>query len=537
MTLLHRMGLLMGRPPRQPRRLGTSVGILLLALASTAWRSSGPPLRTARSQQPAVTADQPLSCPCSILPLKAAPLVSDAGPDNAVELGVKFSSDVPGFIQGIRFFKSKQNTGPHSGRLWTLDGALLSEVTFTGESASGWQSAAFPKPVRIEAGTTYIASYHTESGHYAFTSGYFVRREMTRGPLRVLGGINSANGVFRYGGGPQFPNQSLNVAANYWVDISFVPADDTEDGAPAGEPGQVILVDSTNADFSRGVLNTAMVTASGGELVLAPALSGDFSGTVLPAGWQQSRWSREGSMQFRNGAAKVDGVSVGAETAFTQGRSLEFEATFTPTMNQHVGFAASLSDGPWALFSTFTGGRLFARTSQGDAVLDTRLAADALNHPHRFRIDWQDQSVVFSIDGTPVATHRVSIGREMRVLGSDLRADSSVLTVAWMRVSPHAPQGTFTSRVFDAGETTRWTTPAWNGEEPAGTRVEVTVRTGETAEPDATWTPFAALPASGSTVLSRYLQYRLELHTTDPAATPVVREVRVNGTRATVAWR
>ena len=50
----------------------------------------------------------------TIWPSTAVPGVIDDGPDNAVELGVKFKSDVAGTITGIRFYKADANTGiPH----------------------------------------------------------------------------------------------------------------------------------------------------------------------------------------------------------------------------------------------------------------------------------------------------------------------------------------------------------------------------------------------------------------------------------------
>ena len=85
---------------------------------------------------------------------------------NAVELGVKFSSSVSGNITGIRFYKGPLNTGTHIGDLWSSNGTLLATATFTNETASGWQQVNFSNPVLITAGTTYIASYHT-NGDYS----------------------------------------------------------------------------------------------------------------------------------------------------------------------------------------------------------------------------------------------------------------------------------------------------------------------------------------------------------------------------------
>ena len=91
----------------------------------------------------------------------------------AVELGVKFTADTSGFVTGVRFYKSAPNTGTHTGSLWSSTGTLLATANFTNETSSGWQQVTFSSPVAVTAGTTYVASYHTTTGHYAATSDYF----------------------------------------------------------------------------------------------------------------------------------------------------------------------------------------------------------------------------------------------------------------------------------------------------------------------------------------------------------------------------
>src|SRR5690606_27547225 len=68
-----------------------------------------------------------------------------------VVVGIRFTSTVPGDIVGIRYYKWPSNTGTHTATLWSAGGASLGEVDFTGESASGWQQANFPSPIRIAA--------------------------------------------------------------------------------------------------------------------------------------------------------------------------------------------------------------------------------------------------------------------------------------------------------------------------------------------------------------------------------------------------
>jgi hypothetical protein len=144
-----------------------------------------------------------------------------ADPDtNAVEIGVKFRSDSNGVITGIRFYKSTANTGTHVGNLWTSSGQLLASVTFTNETASGWQQANFSTPVPISANTIYVASYHTNVGRYAGDNNYFATSGVDRPPLHALSNSTTGgNGVYRYGSSG-FPNQTYR-ASNYWVDVVF----------------------------------------------------------------------------------------------------------------------------------------------------------------------------------------------------------------------------------------------------------------------------------------------------------------------------
>ena len=59
---------------------------------------------------------------------------------------MKFKADVNGEITAIRFYKSTANTGTHIGNLWTLSGTKLASVTFSNETATGWQQATFATP-------------------------------------------------------------------------------------------------------------------------------------------------------------------------------------------------------------------------------------------------------------------------------------------------------------------------------------------------------------------------------------------------------
>jgi Domain of unknown function (DUF4082)/Bacterial Ig domain len=147
----------------------------------------------------------------------AAPSFNDP---SAVEVGVKFTSDVSGYILGLRFYKGPLNTGTQVGNLWTSTGTLLATTAFTGETASGWQQANFSAPVPITANTVYVASYHTNVGGYSVSPSYFATGGLDNPPLHALqDGVSGGNGVYVLGTGG-FPTNSFN-SDNYWVDVSF----------------------------------------------------------------------------------------------------------------------------------------------------------------------------------------------------------------------------------------------------------------------------------------------------------------------------
>lgn len=167
-------------------------------------------------------------CPCSIWASSAVPAIASHTDTGAVELGVKFRSDVSGTITGIRFYKGSANTGTHVGSLWTTGGTRLARATFTGETATGWQQVTFTTPVAVTANTTYIASYHAPRGRYAINNYYFATTGVDNPPLHALrNGVSGGNGAYRYSGTSSvFPNSTYQ-SSNYWVDVVFTTTNPT----------------------------------------------------------------------------------------------------------------------------------------------------------------------------------------------------------------------------------------------------------------------------------------------------------------------
>ena len=184
---------------------------------------------------------------------------------------MKFRADVAGFITGIRFYKTTGNTGTHTGTLWSTAGSTLGTVTFSSETATGWQEATFNAPIAIEANTTYVASYHTTVGRYA-TGTSFAAAGVDNPPLHALqGGVDGPNGVYQYGNGGMYPTQTFG-SSNYLVDIVFVTDVGPDTTAPtvlSMTPADNTLSVATSVNISAVFsepLNPATVTESTFEL-------------------------------------------------------------------------------------------------------------------------------------------------------------------------------------------------------------------------------------------------------------------------------
>jgi hypothetical protein len=141
-----------------------------------------------------------------------------AGP--GVELGVRFMSSQALSITGIRVYRV--TPGTVTGHLWdAAGGAPLATATFAGSATHSWQDVLFGAPVAIQAGHTYVASYHVPDEQYAVQLDYFAAGGYTVGPVTALSSPDSGgNGVYCY------DNDSSNCAgfpvnayrgANYWV--------------------------------------------------------------------------------------------------------------------------------------------------------------------------------------------------------------------------------------------------------------------------------------------------------------------------------
>ncbi|MCZ6680893.1 MAG: hypothetical protein O7E52_27005 [Candidatus Poribacteria bacterium] len=107
--------------------------------------------------------------------------------------------------------------------------------------------------------------------------------------------------------------------------------------------------------------------------------------------------------------------------------------------------------------------------------------------------------------------------------------------------SAYIAEGTLESQAKDTTVMSRWGKLSWEGATPEGTSITFATRTGNTEKPDSTWSDWEELTVSDVSQITspdaRYIQWRAKLATSDPSATPVLREVNVASVQANIEPR
>src|SRR5262249_39728827 len=138
-------------------------------------------------------------------------------------------------------------------------------ANFSSETASGWQQVSFPSAVAITANTTYIASYHTNVGHYAQDAPYF-SAGVDNPPLHVPSdSAAGGNGAYAYGATAASPNKPLNPST-YWGEAVFNPTSTPETPPPP-------VTTQSPAPSATGVSTVTGVTATFSKPVQASSIA------------------------------------------------------------------------------------------------------------------------------------------------------------------------------------------------------------------------------------------------------------------------
>jgi len=145
----------------------------------------------------------------------------------------------------------------------------------------------------------------------------------------------------------------------------------------------------------------------------------------------------------------------------------------------------------------------------------------------------RDQEAFASLQdlGTAQATAFVASGSDLLAVGSN-PAEIHQIT------DSQGLEGTLESRVLKGNPLADWGRAYVDSEQPAGTSVELQVRTGSTETPDSTWSTWTPPLRSGErpgVPSARFAQFRLKLSSTRGAATPVVDSVKIYWTNRNLA--
>jgi len=131
------------------------------------------------------------------------------------ELGMAFTSSAAGSVAAIKFYKSTLDVGTHIGHLWNQAGTELTNVTFTGETASGWQTQMLATPYALTPNTQYVVTVNMCGDVFAWTDMGFATAIQV-GPLTSIVGNNGL-----YGPMGAFPTLTYQ-SENYFRDVVFV---------------------------------------------------------------------------------------------------------------------------------------------------------------------------------------------------------------------------------------------------------------------------------------------------------------------------
>jgi hypothetical protein len=301
-----------------------------------------------RAQQQAIA---PTSSEVSLWPDSVRPAQRPDSDTDSVELGTSFRSSTDGQVAGIRFFRPVANTGRYTGRLWSDDGRQLATVSFTSDGTVGWQTARLDKPVPLQAGRWYVASYHAPSGRYADDQGYFASRTLRSGVLEARAG------VYAYGEQPRYPTRTWR-SSTYYADVLFVPS---PGAGPIGSISPAPSATATSSPPTRSPAPTSTApprttvppppptsSASTPPASPAPCASGssgcnfpDASNTGVPDGKSLTRYTA--SCEIRS-TVTLDGVDASACSAIlVRAPNVVIRNSMLPRVDATNGGSASVT--------------------------------------------------------------------------------------------------------------------------------------------------------------------------------------------------
>jgi hypothetical protein len=254
--------------------------------------------------------------------------------------------------------------------MWSSTGTKLAEITFSGETASGWQQANFSSAVNIAANTTYVISYLAPKGYYACDQNYSWAT-LSAAPLHVSG---AAPGVFAYGSAGTFPTGTWN-GSNYWVDLVFVPS-------TSPNPSLYTISGSVNGSAATLTLSGAATGSTTTDATGKYTFSGLANGSYVVTASQSGYAFTPSTASVTVKGAAITGVNFTATAVVPVSHSITVNWTASTSSNI-VGYnvyRGSTSGGPYTQIG-FTGGTSYvdANVSSGQTYFYVVTAVDGRN--------------------------------------------------------------------------------------------------------------------------------------------------------------
>jgi hypothetical protein len=293
--------------------------------------------------------------------------------------------------------------------------------------------------------------------------------------------------------------------------------------------------------------DTVVSDAAGGEIRLASTVEDYFNGSEVDL----NRWLAANIYTWytvppsvSNGVLTLDSAYLRSQVnlqsipvRFFEARALQRVTTDNAGWPD-LGFFRALpptdpnsitNDSSLRLFVTRDTNTTFTRARDGDdsaPLVDVDIPTIDLGNYHNFRIEWTTAQTRFYVDGVLQSTiSGISSLNTWVFLYNQTPQTSggSPMQVDWVRAGAYPSNGSFTSCALDAGSNAEWQTISQVVDIPIGTGVTVQTRT---SNDGIAWTAWSQ--TVGNVVTSpagRYLQYRLNLSSTDVFLSPEVREV------------
>jgi hypothetical protein len=224
------------------------------------------------------------------------PASIDGGDATAGVYGVQFTPQTSGNATGCKFYKATTNTGTHVCTLWSSAGTQLATVTFSGETASGWQGQNFSSAVALTAGTQYVIGVWDPVGHYSDNNPFFSSQYVSDVDGQLIAPATGSttngkgNGVYSQATSTTFPASTFN-SSNYWADVVFQYTPVPQAIGTATLSGTQSIPNNAASGYPVGTVTVPMSPTT-------PVFSGTLSLSQTQGGCNSTNGAGNGSFAF-----------------------------------------------------------------------------------------------------------------------------------------------------------------------------------------------------------------------------------------------